>query len=307
MAIRRPNKPAEEFEPEELFAMDTMDQKPGYTSGFPVDMAIEKATTSAITHVLGARLMQGKSLFTSDSSVEGDASAFTFDFMDGWRDGNGDFFYQSWMWRRAPGFFDVVAYTGNNDTTRALRMNLGAPLELGIVKGRNTDSPNAWFVWHKDPALQGPIKNGYLYRDDPFISTSPAPIYGHASDLYFNVGQAANTAGVDYITFLFASVPGICSIGSYTGNGGVNKIIDCGFTNGARFVLIKRTDASGDWLVFDTLRGISVNDSPYLTLNETGKQVTGSRIVPDPAGFKIVTTEPFINADQGAYIYMAIA
>jgi peptide subunit release factor RF-3 len=40
--------------------------------------------------------------------------------------------------------------------------------------------------------------------------------------------------------------------------------IDCGFTNGARFVLIKRTDAAGDWMYFDTLRGISVNDSPMI-------------------------------------------
>ena len=35
---------------------------------------------------------------------------------------------------------------------------------------------------------------------------------------------------------------GISKVGSYTGNGADNRTIDCGFTSGARFVIIKRTD-----------------------------------------------------------------
>jgi hypothetical protein len=37
------------------------------------------------------------------------------------------------------------------------------------------------------------------------------------------------------------------------------KEIYCGFTTGARFILIKRTDSTGDWYVRDTARGINTS------------------------------------------------
>jgi hypothetical protein len=116
--------------------------------------------------------------------------------------------------------------------------------------------------------------------------------------------------GSDYIAYLFASVPGICSIGSYTGNGTMVGV-DCGFTNGARFVLIKRTDASGDWMVFDTLRGITNSDSPMIALNNTNAQVNGPYIRSWPEGFRAGTGsgggETPACIDGAEYIYMAIA
>ena len=46
--------------------------------------------------------------------------------------------------------------------------------------------------------------------------------------------------------------------GSYDGSSS-NVNVDCGFSSGFRFVLIKRVDI-GDWCVFDTTRGITGND-----------------------------------------------
>ena len=58
----------------------------------------------------------------------------------------------SWMWRRAPGFFDVVAYEGNptNDFagTDFIKTNLGVAPEMMWTKRR--DGSFKWAVWHKD-------------------------------------------------------------------------------------------------------------------------------------------------------------
>lgn len=56
-------------------------------------------------------------------------------------------------------------------------------------------------------------------------------------------------------------------VGSYTGNGS-SQTINCGFSNGARFFLVKRTDNTGDWWVYDSARGIVAAADPALALNE---------------------------------------
>jgi hypothetical protein len=58
-----------------------------------------------------------------------------------------------------------------------------------------------------------------------------------------------------YIAYLFATVAGVSKVGSYTGNGSTQNM-DCGFSSGARFVLIKRSrrhQMIGS--SFDTVRG----------------------------------------------------
>ena len=40
----------------------------------------------------------------------------------------------SWMWKRAPGFFDVVAYTGTEAAGRTVSHNLGVAPEMMWVK-----------------------------------------------------------------------------------------------------------------------------------------------------------------------------
>jgi hypothetical protein len=58
-----------------------------------------------------------------------------------------------------------------------------------------------------------------------------------------------NGSGDTYVAYLFASLPGISKVSSYTGTG-ADLNVDCGFSAGARFILIKRTDSTGDWYVW---------------------------------------------------------
>ena len=116
--------------------------------------------------------------------------------------------------------------------------------------------------------------------------------------------------GVDYISYLFASLDGVSKIGSYTGNGSTQNI-ECGFSNGSRFVLIRNRNASGQWLFWDSVRGITAaNNDPYLALNSAQNQQTdaGARdIGPYSSGFQLTGADSDINATGNLYIYYAIA
>jgi hypothetical protein len=117
-----------------------------------------------------------------------------------------------------------------------------------------------------------------------------------------------NGSGQNFVAYLFATAAGVSKVGSYTGTGTTLQI-NCGFTGGARFVLIKRTDSTGDWYVWDSARGIIAGNDPYLLLNSTAVEVTNTDYVDTySAGFEISSTAPAaINASAGSFIFLAIA
>ena len=96
-------------------------------------------------------------------------------------------------------------------------------------------------------------------------------------------------------------------MGSYTGNNGT-QTIDCGFTNGARFVLIKSHNDGGDWQVFDAERGIVAGDDGRLLLNRRDAETGDDYIDPHSSGFSL-PNHAFTNSNaQGQkYIFYAIA
>jgi hypothetical protein len=126
----------------------------------------------------------------------------------------------------------------------------------------------------------------------------------------FTVGtfNDVNRSGGTHIAYLFASLDGVSKVGSYTGNGS-SQTINCGFTTGARFILIKRTDATGDWYVWDTARGIVSGDDPFLKLNNTDAEVTNDDSVdPESSGFIVnQTSTTNVNVNGGSYIFLAIS
>lgn len=56
--------------------------------------------------------------------------------------------HYSWMFKRASGFFDIVAYEGNGVVGRTVEHNLEVEPEMMWVKRR--DSSNLWNVYHED-------------------------------------------------------------------------------------------------------------------------------------------------------------
>jgi hypothetical protein len=302
-------KPAEEFEPEELFAIEeaTGSVLPQFKSGFPVDFAFRRSINGALDTDTSARLIQGKRLKTNtNAAADNDSSAY-FDFMNGWRDSGADSStLLSWMFRRAPGFFDVVTYSGNSVIGREIPHNLGAAPEMMWVNPFN-HTTTGWSVYHK--ALGGTRR---LILDEDGAASTNSLYWNNTdpTDQHFTTSDHPVTNGTsyNYIAMMWASVPGICDIGSFTGVGtgaasGNMLDVDCGFTNGARFVLVKCTSSAGDWFYADTTRGIVAN-SPTLQLNTTSAQSNTGYIQPSAGGFRV---DRDLNTSGAEYIYMAIA
>ncbi len=215
--------------------------------------------------------------------------------------------YVDWMFRRAPSFFDEVCYTGTGSATTQTH-NLGVVPEFMIVKVRGSTGIN-WSCYHSALGNTQVIslnEDIQAYTSTQWNNTTP-------TSTVFSVGTQDNVNGSakTYVAYLFATCAGVSKVGSYTGTGTTLQI-NCGFTSGSRFVLIKRTDevASGNpWYVWDSARGIVSGNDPYLLLNSTAAEVTNTDYVDTySAGFEISSTAPAaINASGGTFIFLAIA
>jgi hypothetical protein len=212
--------------------------------------------------------------------------------------------YIHWNFGRSPGFFDVVCYTGTT-SVRTVAHNLAAVPELMIVKNRSNSG--AWGTYNAD------VGTGFwLALNSTGAVVSNTSVWNNTAPTssVFTVGGSSitNANGQTYVAYLFATCPGVSKVGSYTGTG-TTQTINCGFAAGARFVLIKRTDSTGDWYVWDSARGIVAGNDPYLLLNSTAAEVTSTDYVDTAAtGFEITSTAPAaINASGGSFIFLAIA
>ena len=310
MAIRRPNKPITDAT--KLFAIDTYGAQapspPTYTSGFPVDFAITRWNINVASNdqAVALRLMDEKMLKANTTGVQIDETAFVFDYMDGFSSSTGTASHSyAWMFRRAPGFFDVATYTGNG-SNRTISHNLDAVPQMMIIK-RRTNNGESWAVYSATLPASNRLRWNQTGSKSEISSyfNSTAP-----TSSVFSVGTdtATNANGDDYVAMLFGSLDGISKVGSYTGTNAPQNI-DCGFSSGARFVMIKRTDATGDWYLYDSTRGIVSGDDPYLIINSDAAQVTNTDYIdPYSGGFAIAhSAGADLNADGGDFVYLAIA
>ena len=307
IAIRRPMKTPESGT--EVFAPISLGTttEPGFVSGFVTDFSIHRTVNETGSRQVSSRMTGNKYMFSDATNAEGSISAIQWDFMDGSRVGNGTANANEiqWMLKRATGCFDVVAYSGSGSAHNEAH-NLGVVPEMMIVKARS--GARAWRVYTDVVGNTGSLRLNADAAADSGVTaywnnTTP-------TNSVFTVGtdNDTNSASYTYIAYLFATLAGVSKVGSYTGTGS-NVDVDCGFSAGARFILIKRTDSSGDWYLWDSLRGIVAGNDPYLLLNSTAAEVTNTDYI-DPlnAGFTVTSSAPAaLNASGGSYIFLAIS
>ena len=285
----------------DVFSIDTANDSndPKYDSTHIVDMALIKLIDDTGDWFNYARPMRYKYLSTNDTGAEANASEAHFDHMRGFSSSNwGNTDYQAWMWKRARGYFDVVTYTGTG-SNRTVSHNLGVTPEMMWIKCRsNTDN---WVVFHKDVGatkiLQLNNNIAETTTSTRFNDTAPT-----SSVFTVSTDNEVNGSGRTYIAYLFATAPGVSKVGSFTSDGS-DMTIDCGFTSGASFVLLKRTDDSDDWFIF---RDIVAGNDKRLKLNTTGAEATGAdNIDPDNSGF--IINNNILGGSGRDFIFYAIA
>jgi hypothetical protein len=314
MAIRRPNKPPTTGT--QVFSPNLQAGGGTVTTNFPVDLTITTKPSGfpryAVDRLRGSSTASCQYLVTNSTAAEVALSGagFGYDNNTGYKD-NG--FYGSgetpiyWNFKRAPGFFDEVCYTGTNPA-QTLSHNLTVAPELIIVK-RRLYADN-WAVYSAALGNQTRLK---LNATDAQYAP-PTSVFWNSTTptaTTFTVGTFSemNGAGNTFVAYLFATLAGISKVGSYTGNG-TGQAIACGFgSGGARFVLIKRTDSTGDWYTYDSARGLTSGSSPYLRLNSTAAEVTGNNgVYASSGGFTLgATAITTTNIATASYIFLAVA
>jgi hypothetical protein len=212
--------------------------------------------------------------------------------------------YIGWQWKEgATQGFDIVTWTQANPST--LSHNLGVTPAMIIIKGRGTT--DNWVVWHKNLtntttyALQLNTTAAQFSSATLFNSTAP-------TSTQFTVGTGAVTNGTLAVAYCFSEVAGYSKFGSYTGNGSADgTFVYCGFR--PRWVMVKRTDAVGNWQLLDTSRSTYNVSNANLYPNLSNAEVTGGNEDMDilSNGFKPRNASASFNVNTGTYIFVAFA
>jgi len=206
--------------------------------------------------------------------------------------------YINYLLKQARGFLDIVAYTGTG-AAKAEAHNLGVAPELMIVKSLNAAAD--WAIYYGDPT-------DYLVLNSTAVSVDEIQLWNDTAPTAteFTVGQHGSTGwpARTYIAYLFASCPGVSKVGTFISTGAAQQI-DCGFTSGARLVMLKSIDSTSAWYILDTVRGIVAAADPYLLFNSTQAEVSFLDVLdPYAQGFELAGG---IFSAGVTCLYMAIA
>ena len=312
MAIRRPDgavgKPAEAGT--DVFAMDTGNPtnsyQPSYDSPFPVDYGFTKMPASSSHWLSGSRLTGPNGVNLNQNVAESTSSNMVWDDNAGFWDYSSGTTEQAWMWKRGAGF-DVVAYIGNGTAGHQIPHSLSQTPEMIWCKLRG--GTEDWFIYHKglnggsspeNYAIKLNLDNAEFDFDGAWNDTAP-------NSINFTLGSdgGTNSNNGEYITMLFSSVTGISKVGSYSGTGS-QLTVTTGFQ--PRFIIIKSTSGSRNWLVFDTVRGWAAGNDAELNLNKSDGQNTSYDFgAPTATGFTAEAVNADINSSGHTYVYYAHA
>jgi hypothetical protein len=215
-----------------------------------------------------------------------------------------------WSFRKAPGFFDVVTYTGNQ-TARTISHSLDSVPGMIIIKC--TSDGSYWRVYHRSTGATKALElnsTEIANNETYWNSTSPT-----SSVFSLSAETAINKTGETYVAYIFAhdsqvfgtdEDESIIKCGSYAGNGTSGQIINLGFE--AQWLMIKshtRGGAGYGWTMVDIMRDRT------LFADETGNSGGGflsatPSVSASANGFHLLNGDSNFNESGESYVYMAI-
>ena len=171
---------------------------------------------------------------------------------------------------------------------------------------------SAWWVYHAGLNGGSSPQNYAIRLDSDAAKQSGSSFWGNTAPTatQYTVGNNNDWSGVStnslfceddeskMLVSMWGDVDGIQKIGSYTGNGSFVNV-DCGFTDGVRFLLIKREDGTGDWYVFDHAHGLG--GGQYI--DEAVFRTTGTHSWTCPSGVSSVCAVCVGGGGGGYYVH----
>ena len=275
------------------------------------------AATSAQTDLLTSFDADGFSLGANTGSKNTNKSGQTYVGWN-WLAGNGtssntDGTITSTVSVNQKAGFSVVSYTGNAVDGATVGHGIGAAPSMVIVKARS--AAESWRVFHEGLTSGNNIYLNATNAQDIVTGTAGGGIGSTPSSTTFTLVTGAggnanniNASAVTYIAYCFAEVEGYSKFGSYTGNGSTDgPFVYCGFR--PAWIMFKRTNSTGNWIIFDAELGIyNLNDN-YLYANSSDAEGTSATKGVDflSNGFKHRNDYNDANLSGSTYIFMAFA
>ena len=200
--------------------------------------------------------------------------------------------------------FSIVRHTGTG-SAGTIGHGLGGVPNWIVTKKRGGSSD--WAVYQTDVGNQY-----YLEWNSSNARQSASSVWGDTTPtaLSFTVGGANdknNASSATYVSYCFKSVKGYSKFGSYTGNANTDgPFIYTGFK--PAFLMLKRYDTTGNWLMYDNKRDIDNEALSYLIPNSTDNESTAATGLDFLSnGFKLRISGGSWNGSGNNYIYMAFA
>jgi hypothetical protein len=202
--------------------------------------------------------------------------------------------------------FSIVTWTGSN-ANATLAHGLGAVPNWIIVKARA--GTEKWGVYHHKNTAAPETDQLILNATDATADSTTLMNDTAPTSSVFTVADSgiANEDGKTYIGYLFAEKQGYSKFGSYIGNGNADgPFIYLGFK--PAWFIVKRTDSTGNWLIYDAKRDVNNLALSYLLANGSNAESTASTGLDFLSnGLKIRRTGGTWNTAASPYVYMAFA
>ena len=205
--------------------------------------------------------------------------------------------------------FSIVSYTGNGTAGATVGHGLGVAPKMIIVKNRITAGFD-WVTYHQN--MNASPQGGYVSLNSTIAFTSNTGIWNNVapSSSVFTLGTntAVNKNAEGHIAYCFAEIEGYSKFGSYTGNASADgPFVWCGFR--PKYIMVKKTSATGPWMVFDSSRDSFNVATSELRPNETTAEPIATRGSVDllSNGFKIRSTSATFLGELGDFIFAAFA
>jgi len=199
--------------------------------------------------------------------------------------------------------FSICTFTSPTGTGNfSVGHGLGVTPEMVIVKSR--DAVGVWYVYHKSLAT-----DYYLRLNGTNAATNDVAQWGAGmtSTVLGLRASYSTVPGATTVAYAFAPVVGYSNGFSYTGNGSADgPMVYLGFR--PRFIIQKRTDSTGSWLLIDTARDpVNVARNELFANSSVAEYDNTSLLDVLSNGFKIRATFANMNASGGSFIGFAFA
>ena len=199
----------------------------------------------------------------------------------------------------------IIEYSGTGSQGTIAH---GLQAKPGTLWFKRLDTTGNWVNYHQSIGatkyLRFDTNAAEITASDEFNDTEPT-----TSVFTVDTDGAVNASGTDnHIVYCFAEKQGFSKFGSYTGNGNADGPM---IVTGMRpsFVLVKRTDGTDHWTLWDNKRESNPNNNVLYPSLTDAESTSDSSYLCDflSNGIKWRGTSTGMNASGANYVYMAFA